>query len=691
MSPVSTADLPIVIYAVCFWIWFFVWAPQRAWVTGLLHDDLPVWLRQQSFKLLRLLMLPGFIYFAWGLTDYSQTLQGVDWAELLNQTLQGTYVGLFAGAAVLGVVLWGFPLLIARTRVRKGIEPGEWSTAALTFYRWWALGILLVIGTGFTEDIAELEGLIAVPLDAATATAYALGVSLLYFLCWFLPSVWLARRVEAGEPRAVDMQPKVRWLGLLGLLMYCIQPRSKSPAVGRKGEGHKLCPSCMRPIDDIGRYESLQFENCPHCGEVIPPVFSIRDYIVHYAHMVLEAQEFKAGKRKAVKKAEKQESDMVQRMLRAILTMGVRERGTDLHLISEGGQFLVRCRTDGILWTMVELPEELLRLVVSTIKVQCNLDIAERRKPQDGSFKTMADDRKLDVRVNTSPAGDGETASMRLLYRHQVLGSLESLGMSKHAHGLLVDAIQRPHGMILVTGPTGSGKSTTLYNSLGTIADGRRNIITLEDPIEFHIEGLTQMQVNAAKNFDFATGLRSILRQDPDVIMVGEIRDGETAKMTVDAAMTGHLVFSTLHTIDTTTTIGRLLDLGVDPHRHAEALLMVIAQRLVRRICHTCEEEIEIDADYFAKLGIPNAPAKIKARRGRGCERCHESGFYEREGIYEVLRPDGTIRQLIGNRAPSYEIRRAARALGMRTLLEDGLVKVVMGRTTVEEVLRVTS
>jgi type II secretory ATPase GspE/PulE/Tfp pilus assembly ATPase PilB-like protein len=252
-------------------------------------------------------------------------------------------------------------------------------------------------------------------------------------------------------------------------------------------------------------------------------------------------------------------------------------------------------------------------------------------------------------------------------------------------------AIQNPHGLILVTGPTGSGKSTTLYNALSSITDGRRNIITLEDPIEFKIDGLNQMQVEPSKNFTFVTGLRSILRQDPDVIMVGEIRDGETAKMAVDASMTGHLVFSTLHTIDTTTAVGRLHDLGVDPHQHAEALMMIVAQRLVRLICNHCGEEYKVSAEDLAAMGFPGGPEKLVVRRGMGCRLCYSSGYFDREGIYELLEARGTIARMIAERAAPQTIRNEARRLGMRTLLEDGLSKVVLGRTSLEELKRVTS
>jgi type II secretory ATPase GspE/PulE/Tfp pilus assembly ATPase PilB-like protein len=257
---------------------------------------------------------------------------------------------------------------------------------------------------------------------------------------------------------------------------------------------------------------------------------------------------------------------------------------------------------------------------------------------------------------------------------------------------LFARLIARPSGLILVTGPTGSGKSTTLYNALESIATGERNIITLEDPIEYKVSGLTQMQINPKKGFTFATGLKTILRQDPDVIMVGEIRDQETAKMAIDAAATGHLVFSTLHAVDTIAVQGRVKDLGIEITRYADVMLLVLAQRLVRLTCPRCSEAEDITREQLAIAGLPGAPQpKYSVVRGKGCPHCHETGYRGREGIYEFFSPNDELRAMMGRGDSLQSLRRRARALGMRTILEDGLTKVLLGRTTLEEVMRVTS
>jgi len=406
--------------------------------------------------------------------------------------------------------------------------------------------------------------------------------------------------------------------------------------------------------------------------------------------LIEETEQERASGIKRKRKSGEDDSRRVQDLLRSLIGAAVAERGTDLHLVIEDESFVVRCRTDGMLYTMIEFNKIMARPVISALKVIANMDITERRKPQDGSFKIDIHDQTIDVRVNTSPIADGEMAVTRLLYRRGVTGTIEKLGMAQRNAHNLVDVIRRPSGLILVTGPTGSGKSTTLYNSLETIATGDRNIITLEDPIEYQIKGISQMQVNEAKGFTFSTGLRSILRQDPDVILIGEIRDKETAKMAIDAASTGHLVFSTLHAMDSVKAVGRLSDLEVDAERYSTVVLLVLAQRLIRLNCTHCLERYALSESELIRMKVEGSPrATFDTRRGLGCTRCRETGFYGREGIYEFFIPNDEIRGMIARRAPVAAIRQRARSSGMRTLLEDGLTKVLMGRTTLAEVLRV--
>ncbi len=678
-----------VVLGLIFWFWFFFLTPERAVRAGVVLQDPPLFFRMATYKLIRLLAFfacAGVGYLT-APTDANRAYSTKLLAAAPN-ILQYTGVLLAIGLTLL--LLFVIPSLVAWQRRNKDEHPGEWLTVTLVFYRWLLLGSIL---TASIWLIGQMD-----PRSAGTDDAVLIGIpplaTILYVLWWGWPAMSVAKLAAQSEPIAIDALAGVRTWGVPLWIGFLVHRSSQKKRLARgDGSSQKLCPSCMRPIDQVEFYESLDFDACPHCKEVIPPIFGLNEYVMHYSQRAAEIAEMRQGnlKGKKAREADRFEHDTVQRILRATLTMAVRERGTDLHFVNEQGRFLVRCRTDGVLFTMLDLPEVLQRSMISAVKVQCNMDISERRKPQDGSFKSIVDGKKLDVRVNTSPTPGGETASLRLLYEQRVLGSLEHLGMTSRCLRQLGENIVRPHGLILVTGPTGSGKSTTLYNSLGTIADGKRNIITLEDPIEFKIEGLTQMQVDASKNFGFASGLRTILRQDPDVIMVGEIRDGETAKMAIDAAMTGHLVFSTLHTIDTTTTIGRLQDLGVDPHRHAEAVLLIVAQRLVRLICKDCVSEYEITAEELAVLGMDGGPAKLVLKRGDGCDVCHHTGFFERSGIYELLEPDNEIRAMIGQRAAPAELRKAARDRGMRTLLEDGMVKAILGRTTIDEILRVTS
>ncbi len=680
------------ILGVLAWAWFFWLVPERAFAVGIVLQDPPLFFRMASYKLLRLLALLGLAAFGFLLVPPPADLLTVDYALIVQHLLDGLLMGPLLAIVLTLLFFFALPMAVVKYRHKQEEEPGEWLTVTLVFYRWALLGVAIFAAVGWLGEIPILGEPFLAPLNDVVGAALPILAGLFYLLWWGWPSMFVARLAERPEPIAIDALPDVRRWGLPQMLALLVR-RKRQQRQHTGGPGQKLCPSCMRPIDQLEFYESLDFDSCPHCGELIPPVFGLRDYIERLADRaveIIQSRDQQAKTRKA-REAERHEQDVIQRILRATLTMAMRERGTDLHLGSDTNRFIIRCRTDGVLFTMLDLDMLLMRPVISTIKVQANLDISERRKPQDGSIKATIDGRKLDLRVNTSPTPDGETASLRLLYEARVLGSLENLGMSHRALRLLHDTIARPHGLVLVTGPTGSGKSTTLYNSLGAIANGKRNIITLEDPIEFNIEGLTQMQVDPRKNFTFASGLRTILRQDPDVIMVGEIRDGETAKMAVDAAMTGHLVFSTLHTIDTISTLDRLLDLGVESHRHAEALVLLVAQRLIRLVCRECAEQHEVSAAELEQMGLAGGPSRLVLKRGVGCELCHQTGYYERAGIYELLQPESELRNLIAQRAPASQLRQVARNHGMRTLLEDGMVKVVLGRTTIEEVVRVTN
>ncbi|MFC5695106.1 type II secretion system ATPase GspE [Pseudomonas sp. GCM10022186] len=385
---------------------------------------------------------------------------------------------------------------------------------------------------------------------------------------------------------------------------------------------------------------------------------------------------------------EQEDDAPIIRLINAILGEAIKENASDIHLETFEKRLVVRFRVDGILREVLEPKRELAALLVSRIKVMARLDIAEKRIPQDGRISLRVAGREVDIRVSTLPSANGERVVLRLLDKQAGRLTLQHLGMSERDRHQLEDTVRRPHGILLVTGPTGSGKTTTLYASLTTLNDRTRNILTVEDPIEYHIEGIGQTQVNPKVDMTFARGLRAILRQDPDVVMVGEIRDQETAEIAVQASLTGHLVLSTLHTNSAIGAITRLVDMGVEPFLLSSSLLGVLAQRLVRVLCPHCKEAYRADAAECQLLGVPvdDAPTLYRAR---GCGECHQQGYRGRTGIYELVVFDDHMRSLIHSVASEQEMIRHAR-LSSPSIRDDGRRKVLQGVTTVEEVLRVT-
>ncbi|MDP2748465.1 type II secretion system ATPase GspE [Pseudomonas sp.] len=385
---------------------------------------------------------------------------------------------------------------------------------------------------------------------------------------------------------------------------------------------------------------------------------------------------------------EQEDDAPIIRLINAILGEAIKENASDIHLETFEKRLVVRFRVDGILREVLEPKRELAALLVSRIKVMARLDIAEKRIPQDGRISLKVGGREVDVRVSTLPSANGERVVLRLLDKQAGRLNLQHLGMSARDRDLMEATVRKPHGILLVTGPTGSGKTTTLYASLVSLNDRTRNILTVEDPIEYHLEGIGQTQVNSKVDMTFARGLRAILRQDPDVVMVGEIRDKETAEIAVQASLTGHLVLSTLHTNSAIGAITRLVDMGIEPFLLSSSLLGVLAQRLVRVLCPHCKEAYQADEAECKLLGVPFAqpPTLFHAR---GCAECHQQGYRGRTGIYELVVFDDHLRTLIHNAASEQDMTRHARTLGP-SIREDGRRKVLEGATTVEEVLRVT-
>ncbi len=384
-----------------------------------------------------------------------------------------------------------------------------------------------------------------------------------------------------------------------------------------------------------------------------------------------------------------EEEAPIIKLVSMILLEAFRLGASDVHLEPLEKRFRVRYRIDGMLYEMDEPPKRLQGSIISRIKIMANMSIAEKRLPQDGRIKIKIMNRDLDLRVSTLPSQHGESVVLRILDKTSVSLGLAQLGFLPEDEKRFKDLIRLPNGILLITGPTGSGKTTTLYACLHDLNRPDRKIITVEDPIEYQLTGINQVQVNEKIGLSFAHVLRSMLRQAPNVIMVGEIRDLETANIAVNASLTGHLVFSTLHTNDAAGAITRLLDQGVKPFLVASSVRAVLAQRLVRKICQECKTPAGLDAAVAKRLGVdPKRAAAAKIYRGKGCEACHQTGYRGRIGIFELLVLDEEIQKMIYQRVGGHEIKQRAREMGMRTLREDGIEKVFAGWTTFEEVLR---
>ncbi len=380
----------------------------------------------------------------------------------------------------------------------------------------------------------------------------------------------------------------------------------------------------------------------------------------------------------------------VVQMVNAIFAQAVRDSASDIHIEPYEREIKIRYRIDGMLGDMMRAPKRMHAAILSRLKILGELNIAERRLPQDGRIKITVAGRQIDVRLSIIPTVYGERAVMRILDKNTAMLGLEELGMAPDVLVQFRKLISLPHGIILATGPTGSGKSTSLYASLQEIWSPTTNILTIEDPVEYQVPGISQVQVRPNIGLTFASGLRSFLRQDPDIIMVGEIRDHETAEIAIHAALTGHVVFSTLHTNDAAGAVTRLLDMGVEPYLVASSVVGVIAQRLVRRVCPNCSESYVPNPDTLIAIGVQPGE-KGDFRRGRGCEKCQNSGFKGRQGLYELFIVDEQVRRMTVDRASSNVMKQhAIQTQGMRTLLGDGRNAVLVGKTTPEEVLRVS-
>ncbi|HLF17548.1 MAG TPA: ATPase, T2SS/T4P/T4SS family [Candidatus Omnitrophota bacterium] len=412
--------------------------------------------------------------------------------------------------------------------------------------------------------------------------------------------------------------------------------------------------------------------------------------------MAQEADRIESKRQTKVKKVEPKEQIIetdqapIIKMVNTMITEAVKARASDIHIEPEEEVLRVRYRVDGGLREAMTPPKHLQEIIISRIKIMAGIDISIKRTPQDGRFKMNVEEKEVDVRVSTVPTTYGETVVMRLLDPSVILKDLKNSGFGDDVYTKFRELIERPFGIVLVTGPTGSGKSTTLYLALQTINTADKNIITIEEPVEYEIKGVNQIAVNVKAGVTFAKGLRSILRQDPDVIMVGEMRDTETADIAVRAALTGHLVFSTLHTNDAASSIVRLVDMGIPLYLVISSVCGILAQRLVRMICPKCKESYQPTPEELKRARLEDATKTYTFYRGKGCDACGKTGYYGRIGIFELMVLNKELRSVIQAGKSSDEIQEAARKAGMKLLWEDGMEKALQGLTTLEEVNKVT-
>ena len=447
-------------------------------------------------------------------------------------------------------------------------------------------------------------------------------------------------------------------------------------------------PANVLAVDDIAMLTRLDVRPAVASREDIATLVARLD---RFGDSVREAvdEDFQDDDGEVVELHESADDAPVVKLVNSIIAQAAERGASDIHFEPDGRELRVRFRIDGVLSVSTTIPQRMVAGVVSRVKIMAELDIAEKRVPQDGRVGLKVDGRNVDVRVVTLPSVHGESIVMRILDKSSVKIELEQLGMQPSEQARFMEAFSQSHGAVLATGPTGSGKSTTLYAALQQLNTTEKNIITIEDPVEYQLEGITQVQVNPRAGLTFANGLRSMMRADPDIIMVGEIRDGETAQIAVESALTGHLVLSTLHTNDAPTAITRLIEMGIEPFLVASAIDCVVAQRLARTLCPTCKKRTLVPAAALRESGF-NVSFDLECYEPVGCGRCNGMGYKGRLGLYEVMVVGEEIRRLVLERAPADEIAAVAVREGMRRLRDDGFEKVKAGLTSLAEVARVT-
>lgn len=514
------------------------------------------------------------------------------------------------------------------------------------------------------------------------------------------------KRGFASEKDVAKALAKISGLDYVDLNKYEIDPNAatvlseetayKYKVIPIKIEDDQLVvavsdPSNVIAIDDLKLITKMEIE------PVVAAESEIMSAIEQYTRIDKEVEELteidedvKEVTKEVEEEAESDDAPIVK-LINAILTEGVRARASDILVEPQANEVRIRYRIDGVLHDVMKNPKSAQLGMVTRLKLMANLDIAEKRLPQDGRFSLIIDGRQVDFRLATLPTIHGEIVVMRILEKESILISLEDLGFLDVTLDKFKKSLIKPYGAILVTGPTGSGKTTTLYASLHMINDIDKNIITVEDPVEYRLDGCSQVQVNERADMTFANALRSILRNDPDIVMIGEIRDRPTALIAVESALTGHLVLSTLHTNDAPSAITRLIEMDIEPFLIASAIDCVVAQRLARRLCTKCKEAYEPERDFLKSVGYTDEDIKKidVMYRAKGCDYCSNTGYRGRMGLYELMLTNDDIKQLTLAEATSEEIKKVAIKNGMMTLRRTGLIKAMSGETSIEEVLRV--
>lgn len=569
----------------------------------------------------------------------------------------------------------------------------------------------MVANTTLTSVLLE-EGLITPKeLDAALAMRTDVGEDIGEFL------VRLGMISERDRVRCVGIQHGIQFVELSGkqldpevakLIPHSMALRHKAIPVERSQDILKVAmanPLDVQAVDDIAQVTGL--EPLPLIAvedEILEAIFTCFGAAGDVSDIIVEAIK-DADAEVKVREEEPEETEAnvadlkdlaggapVVRLVNALIARAIAERASDIHIEPEASRVRVRLRIDGILHEVMNIPKDLQSPVISRIKVMAGMDVAERRAPQDGRITLIARPQEYDFRISTYPAVHGENVVIRVLEKSAAQITLDKLGLQPDVAEQFTRMVHAPYGMILTCGPTGAGKTTTLYAALNMINTVERNIITIEDPVEYQLPGVVQANVNRKAGLTFATGLRTMVRQDPDVILVGEIRDSETAEIAVEAALTGHLVLSTLHANDSAGAAARLIDMQVEPFLVASSIIGLLSQRLVRTVCPRCAAPFTPSDELIRQLNLGVSAADLEgAMKGTGCEQCGRTGYKGRTGIYELLKMDDDIRSAIIARSSAATIRQIAIEKGMRTLRQDALDKVKAGLTTIEEVIRVTT